>query len=110
MSEYQYYEFLAVDRPLTKNEQAQVRALSTRAEITATRFVNEYHFGDFHGDTTKMVEQFYDAHLYFANWGSRRLLLRLPSALLAKKEAEPYALEESLTSGPRAGTPCWTSR
>ncbi|MGW0546139.1 hypothetical protein [Streptomyces altiplanensis] len=103
MSEYQYYEFLAVDRPLTKGEQAQVRALSTRAEITATRFVNEYHFGDFHGDTTKMVEQLYDAHLYFANWGSRRLLLRLPSALLAKKEVEPYVLEESLTVRTKGG-------
>ncbi|MGW1504274.1 hypothetical protein ACWCQW_38170 [Streptomyces mirabilis] len=37
MSEYQYYEFLAVDRPLTKAEIAQVRALSTRARFTSTR-------------------------------------------------------------------------
>lgn len=36
MSEYQYYEFLAVDRPLDKQAQAEVRALSTRARITAT--------------------------------------------------------------------------
>ncbi|MET8329716.1 hypothetical protein [Streptomyces sp. NPDC005181] len=103
MSEYQYYEFLAVDRPLSKDEQAQVRALSTRATITATRFVNEYHFGDFHGDTTKLVEQLYDAHLYFANWGSRCLLLRLPAGLLAKKTVEPYALEESLTVHTKGG-------
>ncbi|MGX1914770.1 hypothetical protein ACWIID_39005 [Streptomyces phaeochromogenes] len=103
MSEYQYYEFLAVDRPLTQDEQAQVRALSTRAEITSTRFVNEYHFGDFHGNTTKMAERLYDAHLYFANWGSRRLLLRLPTAALAKKAVEPYALEESLTVRVKGG-------
>nr|WP_261554617.1 hypothetical protein [Frankia tisae] len=50
MSEYQYYEFLAVDRPLDDQEQAEVRALSTRARITATRFTNEYHWGDFRGD------------------------------------------------------------
>ena len=36
MSEYQYYEFLAVDRPLTAAEQAEIRQLSTRARITAT--------------------------------------------------------------------------
>ncbi|MGW0494883.1 hypothetical protein ACWD0Z_05445 [Streptomyces sp. NPDC003007] len=28
------------------------------------------------------MEQLYDAHLYFANWGSRRLMLRLPTVLL----------------------------
>jgi hypothetical protein len=41
VSEYQYYEFLAVDRPLDEREQASVRALSTRAQISATSFTNE---------------------------------------------------------------------
>ncbi len=35
MSEYQYYEFLAVDRPLTAAEQAEVREFSTRARTRA---------------------------------------------------------------------------
>ena len=35
MSEYQYYEFLAPERPLTTAGQAKVRQLSTRAKITA---------------------------------------------------------------------------
>jgi hypothetical protein len=46
MSEYQYYEFLALDRPLTAVEQAGIRELSTRARITATSFTNEYEWGD----------------------------------------------------------------
>jgi len=29
MSEYQYYEFLTIDRPLTPEEMAALRALST---------------------------------------------------------------------------------
>jgi hypothetical protein len=103
VSEYQYYEFLAVDRPLSKAEVAQVRALSTRADITATRFVNEYHWGNFRGDATKLVEELYDAHLYFANWGSRRLLLRLPAAVLPAKTASVYALDESLSVRTRKG-------
>ncbi|MBU2547626.1 MAG: hypothetical protein KKB20_04365 [Proteobacteria bacterium] len=37
MSEYQYYEFLAVDRPLTSEEMAGLRRISTRADID--RFV-----------------------------------------------------------------------
>lgn len=32
MSEYQYYEFAAIDQPLTRIEMAQLRAVSTRAE------------------------------------------------------------------------------
>ncbi|MFF3253852.1 hypothetical protein ACFYWP_23220 [Actinacidiphila glaucinigra] len=103
MSEYQYYEFLALDRPLDEDQVRQVRALSTRADITPTRFVNEYHWGDFRGDTTKLVEQFYDAHLYYANWGSRRLVLRLPAGSLTAKEATAYAMEDALGVWTRSG-------
>ena len=78
MSEYQYYEFQAVDRPLSRDELAAVRALSTRATITPTRFVNEYQWGDFKGDPLTLMARYYDAHLYFANWGTHRLMLRLP--------------------------------
>ena len=34
VSEYQYYEFRAVDRPLDGRELRTLRSLSTRAEIT----------------------------------------------------------------------------
>lgn len=90
MSEYQYYEFLALDRPLTDAEYREVRALSTRAQITRTRFVNEYQWGDFRGDPSALMDRYYDAHLYFANWGTRILMLRLPLALLDPKTAKPY--------------------
>lgn len=82
MGEYQYYEFLAVDRPLSAAEQAEVRELSTRARITATGFVNEYEWGDFKGDPRQLVERYYDAHLYLADWGTRQVMLRLPKGLL----------------------------
>ncbi len=67
MSEYQYYEFLAVDPPLDERQQAEVRALSSRARITATSFTNEYNWGNFRGDPRKMMERYYDAHLYLTN-------------------------------------------
>ncbi len=65
MSEYQYYEFLALDRPLDDRQQAEVRSLSTRAAITATSFINEYHWGNFRGDPNRMRERYYDAHVPF---------------------------------------------
>ena len=50
MSEYQYYEFLALDQPLTDKQMLEVRSFSTRARITPTSFVNEYHWGNFKGN------------------------------------------------------------
>ena len=47
MSEYQYYEFRTIDRALSDKEMNEMRAVSTRAEITRTSFVNEYMYGDF---------------------------------------------------------------
>ena len=44
MSEYQYIEFLAVDRPLTDSELKFAEKQSTRAEISRWSFQNEYHY------------------------------------------------------------------
>lgn len=98
MSEYQYYEFLAIDRPLDDDEQAEVRSLSTRARITATSFVNEYHWGDFKGDPNRLMERYYDAHLYVANWGTHRVILRLPSDLLDPDVVEDYRVDDEVSA------------
>ncbi len=90
MSEYQHYEFLALDKPLTEKQRAELRKLSSRAEITATRFVNEYNYGDFRGSPEKLMERYFDAFLYLANWGTRRLMFRLPRALLDAEVARRY--------------------
>ena len=49
MSERQYYEFQTIDRLLTEAERAEVEELS------------------------------FDAGLYLANWGTRRLMFRFPN-------------------------------
>ena len=98
MSEYQYYEFLAIDRPLDDDEQAAVRSLSTRARITATSFVNEYHWGDFKGDPRRLIERYYDAHLYVANWGTHRVMLRLPCNLLDPDVVEDYCVSDEASA------------
>ena len=90
MSEYQYYEFLALDRPLTTEQRAELRSISSRAEITATRFVNEYQWGDLKGDPRQMVERYFDAFLYRANWGTRQVMFRLPHGVLDPEAAGQY--------------------
>jgi hypothetical protein len=85
MSEYQYYEFQAIDRPLSEADRQALRDLSTRARITATSFTNSYEWGDFKGDPAKLMERWFDLHLYLANWGSRRLMIRLPKRLVDRR-------------------------
>jgi hypothetical protein len=84
MSEYQYYEFVAIDQPLTGDEQADLRAISTRALITPTSFVNHYEWGDLKADPRRLVERYFDAFLYLANWGTRRLMFRLPAEVFGR--------------------------
>jgi hypothetical protein len=31
-------------------------------------------------DPAKLMERYFDAHVYFANWGTHRLMLRTPKA------------------------------
>ncbi|PZH16355.1 hypothetical protein C1I97_06790 [Streptomyces sp. NTH33] len=102
MSEYQYYEFQALDRPLSREEQEQLRAISTRARITATSFTNTYNWGDLSGNPRRMVERCFDAHLYVTNWGTHRLMLRLPRQTLALPTVKPYCLDHHVDA--------WTTR
>lgn len=85
MSEYQYYDFKAIDRALTKTEMAELRSISTRAAITSTSFTNHYEWGDLKADPLQLLEKYFDAFVYVANW-ARQLYLRLPQDLVDYKE------------------------
>ena len=81
MSEYQFVHFLARDRPLDDKQLEYMGRQSSRAEITPWEFTSEYHWGDFHGDAEGMLRRGYDVHLRYANFGVRRLMIRLPAGL-----------------------------
>ncbi|MFZ0009000.1 MAG: hypothetical protein WAK94_12250 [Steroidobacteraceae bacterium] len=90
MSEFQYYEFVSIGRPLSGMERKRLRTITSRATITSTRLVNTYEWGDFKADPREVVAKHFDAFLYYANWGTRRLLLRVPTARLDMETAKQY--------------------
>src|SRR6202158_1900914 len=96
MSEYQYYEFAAIDRPLTSEQMSRLRALSTSATITPTRFSNVTTWGAFKGDALALMEEYFDAFVYVTNWGTHELMLRLPRRLLTRAVADAYCVGESM--------------
>src|SRR3972149_5435143 len=121
MSEHQYYEFQAIDRPLTEREKATPRGLSSRATITPTRFVNNYSYGSFKGNASEWMAKYFDVFLYLANWGAREFMLRLPPRGLSLGKGERVrgggaGKRRGGTAGavrrprePRATTSSWSS-
>ena len=69
---------------------AELRAISTRAEISPTRFWNEYQWGDLKADPAALLERYFDAHVYFTNWGAHRLMMRLPRARVDTRALKKY--------------------
>ena len=95
MSAYQYYEFLAIDRPLTERQLAEIRNVSTRAKLTPTSFVNEYNFGGFKGDPVKFLTKHYDLMVYYANWGTHRFMFSVPGEAIDPQQAGAYCVTDS---------------
>lgn len=93
MSEYQYYHFQVLDQPLNEQQMRELRAISTRAEITPTSFINTYNFGDLKADSRELMRTYFDAHVYVANWGTHRFMLKIPRGLLDLETAELYCGE-----------------
>ncbi len=78
MSEYQYVEFRAIDRPLDDEQLEFMQQQSSRAKVSRWEFTNEYHYSGFRGDVDEMLRRGYDVYLHFANFGIRKLMFRLP--------------------------------
>lgn len=93
MSEYQYYEWQTMDRALTATEQAAVNKLSSHIDVTSTRAVVTYNWGDFKHDPVQVLARTFDAFLYYANWGCQRLAFRFPKGLLDEEVLQPYLWE-----------------
>lgn len=89
MSEYQYYEFAAIDGPISDEGLRYARGCSTRAEVSRIRWKNVYHFGSFHGSEDTLLK-YYDAHFYIANWATVRLGLAFPKGAIALETLQPY--------------------
>lgn len=97
MSEYQYYEWQTIDRPLSTRQQAEVNDLSSHMDtVTSIQAIVTYSWGDFKHDPIEVLLEYFDAFLYDSNFGWRRLAFRLPKNLVDAPSLEPYLLEESI--------------
>jgi hypothetical protein len=97
MSEYQYYEFRCIDKPLTAKEQKEIGRWSSRTHPTSTGAIFIYNYGDFPKDEKRVVEQYFDAMFYIANWGTKRLIFKFPKELMNIDSIKPYCTSEEIS-------------
>jgi hypothetical protein len=91
MGTCQYYEFQAIDRALSEEEQQSVAQLSSRVHPHPWRAVFVYHWSGFPSDAEEILTRYYDAMVYHASWGSRQLMFRFPRSALDLEGAEAYS-------------------
>ncbi|HSG41900.1 MAG TPA: hypothetical protein VLA72_01985 [Anaerolineales bacterium] len=93
MSEYQYHEWQTLERPLTAAEQKAVNDLSSHIDVTSTQACVTYNWSSFRHDPINVLAKYFDAYLYLANWGTRRLAFRFPKVLADVPAIEAYCDE-----------------
>lgn len=96
MSEYQYYDFRAIDKPLSDSEMKELRRISSRAEITPVSFINVYNYGDLQATPRNLMQHYFDAHVYLSNFGTATLMLRLPQDVIDEQTLQAFAAEDYL--------------
>ncbi len=93
MSEYQYYKFERLDGYLDAKAREDLRAISSRADISATSFQVYYHYSDLKADPQQLMLNHFDIGFYYADWGSIDAYIRLPANTI------PDALLEFASDG-----------
>ncbi|MGH7600495.1 MAG: hypothetical protein ACREOI_29420 [bacterium] len=83
---------------MSEKEQAEVGSFSSRAEITPTRAVFIYNYGDFPGDPQKILLKYFDVMLYLTNWGTKQLVFRLPRSLVDAKALASYCYQDLIST------------
>lgn len=96
MSEFQYYEFISIDKVLSKDTQKELSSLSSRAKVTGRSAKYIYSYGSFKGNEEEMMFAHFDAFLYWANWGTRKIVFRFPKELIDKKALIPFTFSNCI--------------
>lgn len=105
MSEYQFYEFISLDRPLSDEARRAMRDLSSRVKLSSHGAIFVYNFGDFPGEPYDLMAEHCDAMLYMSNWGTRQIMLRFPENAIPDDVMNAYQYESVI--GEEYGTLEW---
>lgn len=96
MSEYQYYEFCRINRPLSSEARQVMQSLSSRAQVTTHGAVYVYNYGDFRGNPKQLLLNYFDVFFYISNFGTVQLMFHYPKGQVDSDHLKKYAIEDSI--------------
>ena len=92
MSEYQYYEFLRINGPLSQAARKEMASLSSRARISTHGASYVYNYGDFPGDPKSLLLKHFDVFFYISNWGAVQLMFKYLNQQIDINEIKRHAI------------------
>ena len=92
MSEYQFYEFQSIDKPLSPEDRKQIGTWSSRITPTSRGAIFTYSYGDFPKDELAVIEKYFDAMFYISYWGTIRLIFKCPTGLVNRASLKNYCI------------------
>lgn len=103
MSEFQYYDFRCIDKPLTEAERREVNSWSSRSNASSHRATFNYSYGDFGKKPLDCVARYFDAMFYTANWGTRHLIFRFPKKMVDYDALQAFQIDAGRVTGYTTG-------
>ncbi|MGB1205035.1 MAG: hypothetical protein ACPG5B_05275 [Chitinophagales bacterium] len=95
MSEYQYYDFYSADKPLSSEDKKEINSWSSRASVSRHQAIFTYNYSDIPVDEMQAVLSYFDGLLYYASYGTRRVVLKLPAHLADYNKLKQYDCKAS---------------
>ncbi len=103
MSEFQYYDFRSIDKPLTDGERREINKWSSRSNASSHRATFNYSYGSFGKNPSDCVARYFDALFYTANWGTRHLIFRFPKKMVDYEALKAFQIDASSVTGYTTG-------
>ncbi len=97
MSEYQYYEFCSISKPLTKEARVEMSSLSSRANVGTHNAVYVYNYGDFRGKSDQLLLKHFDVFFYISNFGTIKLTFKYNISQIDIDEIKKYCVTDVIT-------------
>lgn len=93
MSEYQYYEFCSINKPLTSEARKEMSLLSSRANVGTHNASYVYNYGDFRGNSDTLLLKYFDVFFYISNFGTMRLTLKYATSEMDVNKIKEYCIK-----------------
>jgi hypothetical protein len=76
MSDYQYYEFCQIGKPLSQEARREMASLSSRAHVGTHSASYVYNYGNFRGNPKELLLKYFDVFFYISKYGTVQLMFK----------------------------------